>query len=352
MESLFLTMQFIDLALIHIKSGNGGSGCSSFRREKFIEFGGPDGGDGGKGGDVVIRATSNLNTLIDFKYKRHYFAKNGRPGMGQNKTGANGDDIILNVPVGTEVLLENKQTVLVDLVRNDQKFVIAEGGNGGWGNIRFKSSTNQAPRQSNKGHAGSELTLWLRLKLLADVGLVGLPNVGKSSLLSVMSNAKPKIGDFSFTTLTPNLGLVNYKQCDFVLADIPGVIEGANFGKGIGIQFLGHIERCQVLVHVLDISSNNIFYDFETTLRELNEYNVDLVKKIKCVVLNKVDTTTNTKLEKIVEKFNHKGIAVLPVSTFSKVGIENLKDRLLELLKENKIVKDMANNRTEKWSPV
>ena len=246
-------MQFIDLALIHIRSGTGGSGCTSFRREKFIEFGGPDGGDGGKGGDVVVRAISNLNTLIDFKYKRHYFAKNGRPGMGQNKTGANGDDVILNVPIGTEVLLENKKTVLIDLVNDGQQYVLAEGGNGGWGNSRFKSSTNQAPRQSNKGHAGSELTLWLRLKLLADVGLVGLPNVGKSSLLSVMSNAKPKIGDFSFTTLTPNLGMVSYKQGDFILADIPGVIEGANVGKGIGIQFLGHIERCQVLVHVLDV---------------------------------------------------------------------------------------------------
>ena len=273
-------MQFIDLALIHIRSGTGGSGCSSFRREKFIEFGGPDGGDGGKGGNVVIRAVSNLNTLIDFKYKRHYFAKNGRPGMGQNKTGANGDDVILNVPVGTEVLLENKKTVLVDMIHEGQQYVIAEGGNGGWGNSRFKSSTNQAPRQANKGHSGSELTLWLKLKLLADVGLVGLPNVGKSSLLSAMSNAKPKIGDFSFTTLTPNLGLVSYKQGDFILADIPGVIEGANRGKGIGIQFLGHIERCQVLVHVLDISSDSLISDFEVTINELKQYKSDLVKKL------------------------------------------------------------------------
>ena len=294
-------MQFIDLALIHIRSGTGGSGCSSFRREKFIEFGGPDGGDGGKGGNVVIRAVSNLNTLIDFKYKRHYFAKNGRPGMGQNKTGANGDDVILNVPVGTEVLLENKKTVLVDLIHEGQQYVIAEGGNGGWGNSRFKSSTNQAPRQANKGHSGSELTLWLKLKLLADVGLVGLPNVGKSSLLSAMSNAKPKIGDFSFTTLTPNLGLVSYKQGDFILADIPGVIEGANRGKGIGIQFLGHIERCQVLVHVLDISSDSLISDFEVTINELKQYKSDLVSKIKCVALNKVDVMKNKKIEKIVE---------------------------------------------------
>ena len=313
-------MQFIDLALIHIRSGTGGSGCSSFRREKFIEFGGPDGGDGGKGGNVVIRAVSNLNTLIDFKYKRHYFAKNGRPGMGQNKTGANGDDVILNVPVGTEVLLENKKTVLVDLIHEGQQYVIAEGGNGGWGNSRFKSSTNQAPRQANKGHSGSELTLWLKLKLLADVGLVGLPNVGKSSLLSAMSNAKPKIGDFSFTTLTPNLGLVSYKQSDFILADIPGVIEGANLGKGIGIQFLGHIERCQVLVHVLDISSNSLISDFEVTINELKQYKSDLVSKIKCVVLNKVDLMKNKKIEKIVESFNKSGIEVFPISTFSRVG--------------------------------
>ena len=343
-------MQFIDLALIHIRSGTGGSGCSSFRREKFIEFGGPDGGDGGKGGNVVIRAVSNLNTLIDFKYKRHYFAKNGRPGMGQNKTGANGDDVILNVPVGTEVLLENKKTVLVDLIHEGQQYVIAEGGNGGWGNSRFKSSTNQAPRQANKGHSGSELTLWLKLKLLADVGLVGLPNVGKSSLLSAMSNAKPKIGDFSFTTLTPNLGLVSYKQGDFILADIPGVIEGANRGKGIGIQFLGHIERCQVLVHVLDISSDSLISDFEVTINELKQYKSDLVSKIKCVVLNKVDLMKNKKIEKIVESFNKSGIEVFPISTFSRVGINELKDSLLELLKKNNRV-EATNGRTEKWSP-
>ena len=345
-------MQFIDLALIHVRSGTGGSGCSSFRREKFIEFGGPDGGDGGRGGDVVVRAISNLNTLMDFKYKRHYFAKNGRPGMGQNKTGANGDDIILNVPVGTEVLLENKKTVLVDMINDGQQYVIAEGGNGGWGNSRFKSSTNQAPRQANKGHSGSELTLWLKLKLLADVGLVGLPNVGKSSLLSVMSNAKPKIGDFSFTTLTPNLGLVSYKQSDFILADIPGVIEGANLGKGIGIQFLGHIERCQVLVHVLDISSNSLISDFETILNELSQYKSDLVKKVKCVVLNKVDVIKSNKLKKIVETFNKRGIKVLPISTFSRVGIDELKDRLLELLEENKLVEAKPNERTTKWSPI
>ena len=345
-------MQFIDLALIHIRSGTGGSGCTSFRRERFIEFGGPDGGDGGKGGDVVVRAISNLNTLIDFKYKRHYFAKNGRPGMGQNKTGANGDDIILNVPVGTEVLLENKKTVLVDMINDGQRYVIAEGGNGGWGNSRFKSSTNQAPRQANKGHSGSELTLWLKLKLLADVGLVGLPNVGKSSLLSVMSNAKPKIGDFSFTTLTPNLGLVSYKQSDFILADIPGVIEGANLGKGIGIQFLGHIERCQVLVHVLDISSSSLISDFETILNELSQYKSDLVKKVKCVVLNKVDVIKSKKLEKIVETFNKRGIKVLPISTFSRVGIDELKDRLLELLEGNKLDEVKPYERTEKWSPI
>ena len=345
-------MQFIDLALIHIRSGSGGSGCSSFRREKFIEFGGPDGGDGGKGGDVVVRATSNLNTLMDFKYKRHYFAKNGRPGMGQNKTGANGDDVILNVPVGTEILLENKKTVLVDLINDGQQYVIAEGGNGGWGNSRFKSSTNQAPRQANNGHSGSELTLWLKLKLLADVGLVGLPNVGKSSLLSVMSNAKPKIGNFSFTTLTPNLGLVSYKQSDFILADIPGVIEGANLGKGIGIQFLGHIERCQVLVHVLDISSKSLISDFETTLNELSQYKSDLVSKVKCVVLNKVDIIKSKKLEKIVETFNKRGIEVFPISTFSRVGIDELKDHLLQSLEKNKLVVVKTNKRTEKWSPI
>ena len=345
-------MQFIDLALIHIRSGTGGAGCTSFRREKFIEFGGPDGGDGGKGGDVIVKAITNLNTLVDFKYKRHYFAKNGRPGMGQNKTGANGENIIINVPVGTEVLLDNKKTVLVDLVDDGQQYVIAEGGNGGWGNSRFKSSTNQAPRQANQGHSGSELTLWLRLKLLADVGVVGLPNVGKSSLLSVMSNAKPKIGNFPFTTLTPNLGLVSHKQRDFILADIPGVIEGANLGKGIGIQFLGHIERCKVLVHVLDISSNNIFADFEITLNELRNYKSSLAPKIKCIVLNKVDTIKGNKLDRIIETFSQRGISVIPVSTFSRIGIDKLKDQLLELLEENNITEDISTGRTVKWSPI
>ena len=214
------------------------------------------------------------------------------------------------------------------------------------------SSTNQAPRQANKGHSGSELTLWLRLKLLADVGLVGLPNVGKSSLLSVMSNAKPKIGDFSFTTLTPNLGMVSYKQGDFILADIPGIIEGANVGKGIGIQFLGHIERCQVLVHVLDVSSNNILSDFETTLKELKDYKSDLVEKIKCIVLNKVDSINSKELEKIVKTFNKKGIEVLPISTFSRVGIDKLKDNLLELLKKNKLEEAKPKEKTQKWSPI
>ena len=260
--------------------------------------------------------------------------------------------MILNVPIGTEVLLENKTTVLVDLVNEGQEYVIAEGGNGGWGNSRFKSSTNQAPRQANKGHSGSELILWLRLKLLADVGLVGLPNVGKSSLLSAMSNAKPKIGDFSFTTLTPNLGMVSYKQGDFILADIPGIIEGANVGKGIGIQFLGHIERCQVLVHVLDVSSNNILSDFETTLKELKDYKSDLVEKIKCIVLNKVDSINSKELEKIVKTFNNKGIEVLPISTFSRVGIDKLKDNLLELLKKNKLEETKPKERTQKWSPI
>ena len=282
-------MQFIDLAIIHVRSGSGGAGCVSFRKEKYIEFGGPDGGDGGRGGNVIIKTTENLNTLIDYKYKQHHFAKNGRQGMGKNKAGRKGDDIILTVPIGTEVLLENKETLLVDLNKVNQHFLLAEGGNGGWGNQRFKTSTNRAPRNANSGEKGVELTLWLRLKLLADVGLIGMPNVGKSSLLSKITNAKPKIGDFAFTTINPNLGLVLHNQVDFVVADIPGLIEGANEGKGVGIQFLGHIERCKALVHIIDSTSNDLFEDYEVTLSELKKYKQNLTLKVELIVLNKID---------------------------------------------------------------
>ncbi len=343
-------MQFIDLAIIHIRSGSGGAGCVSFRKEKFIEFGGPDGGDGGRGGDVIIRTTENLNTLIDFKYKQHYFAKNGSQGMGKNKTGAKGSDVILTVPVGTEVLLENKQTLLVDLNKVNQEFLLAGGGNGGWGNQKFKSSTNRAPRNANPGEKGVELTLWLRLKLLADVGLIGMPNVGKSSLLATITNAKPKIGNFAFTTINPNLGLVLHNQVDFVVADIPGLIEGANEGKGVGIQFLGHIERCKALVHVIDSTSKDLLAGYESTLNELRKYKETLTLKVELVILNKVDLLSKKELKKIIMLFKEIEINVLPISTYSKYGIEDFLNKLVKIIEtenfENELVKE-----EKKWAP-
>ena len=343
-------MQFIDLAIIHIRSGSGGAGCVSFRKEKYIEFGGPDGGDGGRGGDVIIRTTENLNTLIDFKYKQHYFAKNGSQGMGKNKTGAKGSDVILTVPVGTEVLLENKETLLIDLNKVNQEFLLAGGGNGGWGNQKFKSSTNRAPRNANPGEKGVELTLWLRLKLLADVGLIGMPNVGKSSLLATITNAKPKIGDFAFTTINPNLGLVLYNQVDFVVADIPGLIEGANEGKGVGIQFLGHIERCKILVHVIDCTSKDLLAGYESTLYELGKYKETLTLKVELVVLNKVDLLSKKELKKIIMLFKEMEINVLPISTYSKYGIEDFLNKLVKIIETEKLENELVKV-GKKWAP-
>ena len=343
-------MQFIDLAIIHIRSGSGGAGCVSFRKEKYIEFGGPDGGDGGRGGDVIIRTTENLNTLIDFKYKQHYFAKNGSQGMGKNKTGAKGSDVILTVPVGTEVLLENKQTLLIDLNKVNQEFLLAGGGNGGWGNQKFKSSTNRAPRNANPGEKGVELTLWLRLKLLADVGLIGMPNVGKSSLLATITNAKPKIGDFAFTTINPNLGLVLHNQVDFVVADIPGLIEGANEGKGVGIQFLGHIERCKALVHVIDSTSKDLLAGYESTLNELGKYKETLTLKVELVILNKVDLLSKKELKKIIMLFKEMEINVLPISTYSKYGIEDFLNKLVKIIETEKFENELIKV-GKKWAP-
>ena len=249
-------MKFLDLTKVYVRSGSGGAGCVSFRREKYIEYGGPDGGDGGRGGDVVVEAVEGLNTLIDFRYQQHYFAKNGQHGMGKQRTGKDGDDIVLKVPVGTEVLDEDEKTVIADLTSVGDTFIVAKGGNGGFGNLHFKSSTNQAPRRANPGQPGVELTLWLRLKLIADVGLLGLPNAGKSTFLAATSNARPKIADYPFTTLHPNLGMVGVDEIELVVADIPGLIEGAHEGRGIGDRFLGHVERCGALLHLVDDDSH------------------------------------------------------------------------------------------------
>ncbi|MCC5969377.1 MAG: GTPase ObgE [Pararhodobacter sp.] len=282
-------MKFLDLAKIHIRSGSGGGGCVSFRREKFIEYGGPDGGDGGTGGDVWAECVPALNTLIDFRYQQHFFAKNGVPGMGRQRTGKDGDDIVLKVPAGTEILEEDQETVIADLTEVGQRVLLAKGGNGGWGNARFKTSTNQAPRKANPGQDGVERTLWLRLKLIADAGLAGLPNAGKSTFLAATSNARPKIADYPFTTLHPNLGVVGIDAREFVLADIPGLIEGASEGRGLGDQFLGHIERCAVLLHLVDGTSEDVAGDFAVIDRELELYSEKVHSKLRVVALNKVD---------------------------------------------------------------
>ena len=282
-------MKFLDLAKVYIRSGGGGSGCVSFRREKFIEFGGPDGGDGGDGGSVWAEAVEGLNTLIDYRYQQHFFAKSGQPGMGNQKTGKSGDDIVLKVPLGTEIIDEDEETVLADLTEPGQRVLIAQGGNGGWGNLRFKSSTNRAPARANPGQPGVERTIWLRLKLIADAGLVGLPNAGKSTFLAAVSNARPKIADYPFTTLVPNLGVVGVDGAEFVMADIPGLIEGASEGRGLGDQFLAHVERCSVLLHLVDGTSSTITKDYRTIVHELESYAETLADKPRVLALNKID---------------------------------------------------------------
>ncbi|MFV0490343.1 MAG: GTPase ObgE [Pseudorhodobacter sp.] len=282
-------MKFLDLAKVYIRSGGGGTGCVSFRREKFIEYGGPDGGDGGNGGSVWVEAVEGLNTLIDFRYQQHFFAKSGQPGMGSQRTGKTGDDIVLKVPVGTEILEEDQETVIADLVEVGQRELLARGGNGGWGNLRFKSSTNRAPSRANPGQEGVERTIWLRLKLIADAGLVGLPNAGKSTFLAAVSNARPKIADYPFTTLIPNLGVVGVDGQEFVIADIPGLIEGASEGRGLGTQFLAHVERCAVLLHLVDGTSETLPEDYRTIVAELEAYAEMLGDKPRILALTKSD---------------------------------------------------------------
>lgn len=282
-------MKFLDLAKVYIRSGAGGGGCVSFRREKYIEYGGPDGGDGGKGGSVWAEAVPSLNTLIDFRYQQHFFAKNGQAGMGAQRTGKDGGDIMLKLPIGTEILDEDEETVIADLYEEGQRVLLARGGNGGFGNLHFKSPTNQAPRRANPGQPGVERTIWLRLKLIADVGLLGLPNAGKSTFLAATSNARPKIADYPFTTLTPNLGVVGVDGAEFVIADIPGLIAGAHEGRGIGDRFLGHVERCSALLHVVDGTSESIAEDYATIINELEAYGGELAAKPRITALNKID---------------------------------------------------------------
>jgi GTP-binding protein len=315
-------MKFLDLCKVYIRSGAGGGGCVSFRREKFIEFGGPDGGDGGDGGSVWAEAVDGLNTLIDFRYQQHFFAKNGQPGMGRQRTGKDGEDIILRVPVGTEILDEDQETVITDLTEIGQRVELARGGNGGFGNLHFKSATNQAPRRANPGQDGVERTLWLRLKLIADVGLLGLPNAGKSTFLAATSNARPKIADYPFTTLHPNLGVVGVDNTEFVVADIPGLIEGASEGRGLGDQFLGHVERCAVLLHLVDGTSETVVEDYRTIIGELEAYGGDLAEKPRITVLNKIDAMDEkSRVKALKELKKASGGDVMMMSGVAREGV-------------------------------
>lgn len=299
-------MKFLDQAKIYLKSGNGGAGCLSFRHEKYIEYGGPDGGNGGKGGNIVFETANNLNTLIDYRYQQHYFAKNGRPGAGRNMTGADGEDMILRVPVGTQILGEDKETVLADLTQVGERIVFLKGGDGGFGNLHFKTATNQAPRRTLPGWPGQEREVWLRLKLIADAGLIGLPNAGKSTFLASCTQAKPKIADYPFTTISPNLGVVRigdrgskkHAGIDFVLADIPGLIEGAHEGQGLGDRFLGHVERTKVMLHLVDGTAEDVVANYKTIRAELKAYGHGLARKPEIVALNKCDALSPDEIKK------------------------------------------------------
>ncbi len=346
-------MKFLDLAKIYVRSGSGGAGATSFRREKYIEYGGPDGGDGGRGGDVWVEAVDGLNTLIDFRYQQHFFAKNGRPGMGKQRTGRSGEDMILRVPVGTEILEDDGETVVGDLVEIGQRILLAEGGNGGWGNLHFKTSTNQAPRKANPGLPGIERTLWLRLKLIADAGLVGLPNAGKSTFLSAVSNARPKIADYPFTTLHPNLGVVRIDDREWVLADIPGLIEGASEGKGIGDRFLGHLERCSVLLHLIDATSDDVVTDHDVVVHELEAYGNDLDRRRRIVALNKVDALdANMRDERIETMRAHVQAPVFAVSAVSGEGLPELLRALRRAIEgQGDAAEDAAEAEPQSWRP-
>ena len=318
-------MKFLDLAKVYIRSGGGGAGCVSFRREKFIEYGGPDGGDGGRGGNVWAEAVEGLNTLIDFRYQQHFFAKSGQHGMGAQRTGASGEDIVLRVPAGTEILDEDQETVIADLTEPGTRVLLAKGGNGGFGNLHFKSSTNRAPRHANPGQPGVERTIWLRLKLIADAGLVGLPNAGKSTFLAAVSNARPKIADYPFTTLHPNLGVVGVDGREFVMADIPGLIEGVSEGRGLGDQFLGHVERCAVLLHLVDGTSQDVAGDARTILTALAAYSPVLAAKPRVTVLNKIDALDDDSLQAARQALqNETGGPVLMMSGVARTGVNEV----------------------------
>jgi len=323
-------MKFLDQVKIYVKAGNGGHGSPSFRREKFIEYGGPDGGDGGKGGSILLRSERNLNTLIDYRFQQHHKAGRGVNGSGQRRTGHGGDDLFLKVPIGTQVFEEDNKTLIYDFKKEGEEFVVAKGGKGGLGNTRFKSSTNRAPKKITKGAIGEEYVIWLQLKTIADVGIVGLPNAGKSSLLAAITNATPKIANYKFTTLNPNLGVATYDDKEITLADIPGLVEGAHEGVGLGIQFLKHIERCKTLMHLIDITDENIENAYQQVKKELGSYSKEILDKKEIIVLNKTDLLDEDEVKKIVKNFSKDKVSeVVTLSTLEKGSISKVKAKLL-----------------------
>ena len=339
-------MKFLDQAKIHIQSGNGGNGCVSFRREKFIEFGGPNGGNGGKGGDIIIKCVDGLNTLIDYRYRQHFKAKNGSPGMGSDKTGKSGEDKIIEVPRGTLILEEDNEEVIADVVNKDQSLTILKGGNGGFGNAHFKSSENQTPRTANDGENGQEKWIWLRLKLIADIGLIGLPNAGKSTLISTVSEAKPKIADYPFTTLNPVLGIAKYNDNELVIADIPGLIEGAHEGKGLGDRFLGHIERCNLLLHLIDANDTDVINSWKTVRNEISAYSKELDEKKEIIVLSKSDSINEEKLdEKLIILKDYTNKDVFKMSSVTGKGITSI----LRILHDN--ISKTEDDDIKGWQP-
>jgi len=357
-------MKFLDQARVYIRSGDGGAGCVSFRREKFIEFGGPDGGDGGRGGDVVAECADGLNTLIDFRYQQHFKAKTGMHGMGKNRAGGRGSDAVLKVPAGTQIFEEDGETLIADLSKVGQRVVLARGGNGGFGNAHFTTSTNRAPRRANPGEIGQERTLILRLKLIADSGLIGLPNAGKSTFLAAVSAAKPKIADYPFTTLHPGLGVVSVDGRDFVLADIPGLIEGAHEGAGLGDRFLGHIERCRVLLHLVDATAENAGADYRTVRRELAAYGAGLAEKKEIVALSKIDAVDEETLKKQRERLKRairahgpateagaKRSAPLELSAVSGQGMKEALRALAEIVHADRAAVTAEQAPAEEWAP-
>lgn len=346
-------MKFLDLAKVYIRSGGGGGGCVSFRKEKYIEYGGPNGGDGGKGGSVYAEGVEGLNTLIDFRYQQHFFAKNGIPGMGAQRTGADGENIILKVPVGTEILDEDQETMIADISEVGQRVLLAKGGNGGFGNLHFKSSTNQAPRRANPGQEGVERTLWLRLKLIADAGLLGMPNAGKSTFLAASSNARPKIADYPFTTLHPNLGVVGVDNAEFVVADIPGLIAGASEGRGIGDRFLGHVERCSMLLHLVDGTAEDVVEDYETIIGELEAYGGHLADKPRVTALNKVDALDEEeRAEKLAALEKASGGKVMQMSGVSQEGLQDVLRAVRGEIEDDRLrIKQAEEGEPEAWRP-